>query len=247
MIENITTQYPEITAVVLVLLGVVLARVFAKATERLLTMFESGMHSLIPTSSMSITTQLVIRRFVYYLTLGVFLVFALRVLGIGVVTELLDVVLGVIPGLISGTAIIIVGYLAGVAVFGLLTTALGAQENPAIPRLAQVAVVVSAVLTGVAQMSVDVTFIGQVLIVVLLVTTSGLALAFALGSRDYVANLLARRYFKQFAVGDRLKIDELEGTVIDFNSSSVMLQTDAGIAVVPAIVLSNSVVIRLTA
>jgi hypothetical protein len=46
-----------------------------------------------------------------------------------------------------------------------------------------------AILTGLTQMSVDVSLIGQTMIVVLLVTLSGMALAFGLGSVTYVRNI----------------------------------------------------------
>ena len=191
-------------------------------------------------------TEIFIQKLVYYLTVAVFVLLALRVLGLGGLAEVLDAIIVFIPGLISGAVIILVGYLVSVFVFQLLQGRSWTGETPLVPRLAQAAILTFAVLTGLSQMSIDVSLIGQTLMVILLVTLGGMALAFGLGSGNYVGNVLARRSFKDFAVGDRVRVEALEGTILEFTQHSVLIQTDEGVAVVPAHIFADRVVIRLT-
>jgi small-conductance mechanosensitive channel len=139
-----------------------------------------------------------------------------------------------------------VGYLAGNFTYQMLSTYLGETAGVIVPRLAQILVVVVAIVTGLAQMSVEVTFIAVTIIAILVTTLGTLGLAFALGSRDYVAGLLARRAFSQFSIGDRVRMDDLEGTIVEFTDRSVMIQSDEGIAVVPASVFASAIVVRKT-
>jgi small-conductance mechanosensitive channel len=66
-------------------------------------------------------------------------------------------------------------------------------------------------------------------------TLAAAALAFGLGARASVANIIAARYVAQlYRVGQRVRIDGLEGTVAQLTPTSVVVQTDDGRAAVPA-------------
>lgn len=243
--DSLVTSNPLLAAAVILLLGFGVAALVTWLTERLLRWFERRLRDLAPGVQIIVPkTERLLKRTVYFVTVIVFAMVALRVIGL---SELLDPALSALPGLVTGAVVILLGYLAGVFVYQLLMATPGASRaGPLIPRLAQIAVMTIAVLTGLSAMSVDVSLLGQSLLVLLIVTMGGMALAFALGSRGYVANLLARRIFSEFAVGDRIRVGDYEGVIIEFTNTSVLLRTDLGIAVVPASVLADSVVIRLT-
>ena len=94
--------------------------------------------------------------------------------------------------------------------------------------------VVTAVMTGLEQMSVDLSFMTTVLVILLAVTLGGLSLAFALGSRDLVANLLARRNLAGYRIGDVVRIGDAEGAIVEFTRVAVVLETSEGTVRVPA-------------
>jgi len=63
----------------------------------------------------------------------------------------------------------------------------------------------------------------------------GGALAFSLGARQMVSNLLAAQQLRQhYQVGDHIRIGELDGTVLEITARSVILETEEGRAQVPA-------------
>ena len=69
-------------------------------------------------------------------------------------------------------------------------------------------------------------------------------LAFALGSRDYVSNLLARRELERLDVGDEIEVDGIRGTIIATHSTSVEISTPDGTALIPASRFASGIVKR---
>lgn len=188
-------------------------------------------------------TEKLVQRTVYFLTLIITALLAFRLLGW---STLLDPAIASLPGILAGSLIMFVGYLFSAFIFQVIAGSEWVGENLLMPRLLQALILSLALLTGLAAMSIDVSFLGQSLVVLLVVTLGGLSLSFALGSGRYVENLLARRSFRDFARGDRIKMGELEGVLLDFTATSVLVQTDEGVAVVPARVFADAVVVRLT-
>ena len=64
---------------------------------------------------------------------------------------------------------------------------------------------------------------------------AAVALAFGLGARASVANLIAAHYVaRMVTVGQDLMIDDIRGTVIELTPTAVVLKTELGRVVVPA-------------
>lgn len=246
--ESLLNNYPELFAILLILAGFAAGAVLSRVVAKLLQLLNEWVRRRLPSVTVaSVRTEVFIQRLVYYLTIAVFLLFALRVLGIGELSNLLDLAIVFIPGLVSGAIIILLGYLVSVFVYHAVFNSPWSGNNQLVARSAQLVVVTIALLTGLSQMSVDVSLIGQALVVIMLVTLGGMALAFALGSGSYVSNVLARRVFRDFAIGDHIRIGDMEGTILEFKQTSVLIQTDEGVAVVPATTFADSIVVRLTA
>jgi small-conductance mechanosensitive channel len=101
-------------------------------------------------------------------------------------------------------------------------------------------------MTGLQHMGLDVSFIGQLLILVLGAGIGGLALAFALGARRHVANLVAHAMVARYRPGDRIRIGDIEGVVIEVHRVGVDLVTDEGVVTVPAALFADRPVLRRT-
>ena len=71
-------------------------------------------------------------------------------------------------------------------------------------------------------------------------------LAFALGARRHVANLLAHRELARINVGERIRIDDVEGVVVEIHDTAVDVTTKHGVATVPAARFAESTVLRLS-
>lgn len=98
----------------------------------------------------------------------------------------------------------------------------------------QASILVLAILTAVQHVGLDVSFVQQLLVLLLALTLGGLSLAFALGARRHVSNLVARSATARFTPGDVIRIDDHEGPIIEIHRSGVDLSTAEGVVTIPA-------------
>ena len=111
----------------------------------------------------------------------------------------------------------------------------GVEQRALIGRLAQLATFLAAVVIGIDQIGIDVSFVTTIIAVVLGVVLAGFSLAFGLGARQLVANLIAADTLRRsFRIGHRARIDGVEGEILELTSTSVVIATAEGRAIVPA-------------
>jgi hypothetical protein len=233
-------------AVLIALSGLVLAVILARVAERVLVRLETLLRRRAGGRIEQVdlgALRRILRHLVYYGTLLVFLLLALQTLGISVVTEWLALPLQYVPQLILGGLIILSGYLLAALARSVLAGLMGVGADHLLPRFAQFLVITAAVLTGLAQISIDISFISDVLIILLAFFFGGLSLAFALGSRQLVENLLARRALDRYRIGDEVRVSAHQGRVIEILNTSVILETEQGILTVPTSRFADSEVL----
>jgi len=248
MAAELISDNPEIVAIVIAVGGFLLAGLLARWVERGLMSLEAYLRRRAP-SRLERTDLRVLRQtlrgFVYYGVLLIFLMLALQTLSISLLRDWLDVLLQYIPQLILGGLIILSGYLMGLVTRSILAGLLGVGPDHLVPRLAQLLVITAAVLTGLAQTSIDISFISDVMVILLAFFFGGLSLAFALGSRQLVENLLARRALDRYRIGDRVKLNETQGRIIEILGTAVVLESADGIVTVPCARFVDSEVLLL--
>jgi small-conductance mechanosensitive channel len=117
---------------------------------------------------------------------------------------------------------------------------MGVNSDHLVPRFAQLLIVTAAVLTGLAQTSIDISFISNVMVILLAFFFGGLSLAFALGSRQLVENLLARRALDRYRIGDTIRVNGTQGKIIEILSTAVVLEAEQGLLTLPTAYFVNS-------
>jgi hypothetical protein len=115
----------------------------------------------------------------------------------------------------------------------------------ALPRMTYALVLGVGLITALSHLGLDVTFITQMLLIVVGVFFAGLALAFAIGARTLVANLAAQEELSHYKPGDRLVVEHIEGTVIEVNRTGLVLVTEKGTARVPAAKLAETTILSI--
>ena len=174
---------------------------------------------------------------VFWLVLLLFLTAATHVLGLTVFTNWLDRVMSYLPTFLAGVLIIVAGVMAGALARDLLIAAGpgGPSQRSLLARLAQGAIVLTAVVTGADQIGIDVTFLMIIAAVVAAALLGGVALAVSLGARIFVGNLFGARNLRQlYAVGQTIQVGDYEGRVLEITATTVVLETAAGRVNLPA-------------
>ncbi len=169
---------------------------------------------------------------------------SLWVLGVGQAVGLVDRVLTYLPRLIVAVLAICAGHLVGAGLRELVQRRARTVNFP--PRGAYWLTMAPAVIIAAQQLGIDVSFIADLALVAFGVASAALGLAFALGTRQYVANLIARRELDNYREGDLLRIDDVEGTVVELRRTGLVVSTSEGLVNIPAARFAETPVVRLT-
>ncbi|MCW9057947.1 MAG: hypothetical protein OQL11_03630 [Gammaproteobacteria bacterium] len=178
----------------------------------------------------------------FWLVMLFFITAAADVLGVKVFADWLAQLVAYLPALIAGVVILLAGVVIGNLARDLVEAAAesaGIAQSEFLGRGVQLAILATALLIGAQQIGIQVSFLTGILTVLVAAVLGGSALAFGLGARHFVSNLLAARNLRQsLQVGQRLRIQTpdqvLEGVVLEVAATHVRLQTGQGESNIPA-------------
>ena len=177
---------------------------------------------------------------IFWLTLFVFVSIAARAAGLTTFAIWLDRMTANLPNIVAGILVIVVGFFLGEIARNLSTATTPAERTAQgllIGKALQIAVIVVALIIGLDLIGINVTFIVTVFAVAIGVLLGGFAIAFGLGARDYVANLIgARELRREIEPGQVIRFGETEGEVLEITATTVVLATGDGRRRIPAAV-----------
>lgn len=175
---------------------------------------------------------------VFWLVLLVFVSSALDSLGLPVLSVWVEAVARYLPRILSALLIGLAGVIAGVLVRDAISAATlraGLSHGALVGRLLQMTILGVSALVAVDQVGLNVTLVSQFLLALLGATFFSAAIAFGLGARVIVANILACHYLRRtFSVGHRVQVGGHEGEIDHITPTAVVLSTPEGRVVVPA-------------
>jgi hypothetical protein len=238
----------ELIALAILIAGVIIARIASVGVGKLLAALDRRAARFATTETAVLSPKVirVTRAFFFWLILVLAVSLALRVLGIGGISAGLGGVIEFAPKVLVAFSIIIVGHLLGLIASHLLSNLDDDMTSASVgPRLVHGAIVAIAIVMGLQHINVDISFVTRLLLILVGTVSAGLMLAFAFGAKQHVANLLARRELSRLSIGQRVRIDNVEGSIVDLYATGLDVATDDGIASVPAARLAETGVLRL--
>jgi small-conductance mechanosensitive channel len=255
LIEGVVSRLPALAgAVLIVLAGWVVGRLLSAVLRRLLA---RGLDRLQGSRLLSGEDRVGWRRVLprliggltFWTVMAVAVVAAADALELGLVGELLSTLARLLPKVLAGILVVFVGVvfaeLAQGGVANAATTA-GVPYTGALARAVQLSVIVVALVMGAHQAGIDSTFLMIALPVLLGALLGGAALAFGLGSRTAVSNIIASHQLTRLhEVGQRVRIAGLEGRIEQVTPTAVVLEAADGRVVVPAKLFSEEIAVIL--
>ena len=181
----------------------------------------------------------------FWAVLVVFVAAAVETLGLPVVAAWVGQVGALLPRLLVGALILVVGLFVGSIAREAASAAAragGAARADLLGRVAQGAIVVTAVVTGLEQVGVDSRFLTSMIMVVAGAALGGTALAFAFGARTEASNIVAMHYVRQvYRVGQLIQLGSVRGRIAAFTKTTVVVDAGDGQAHIPARMFSDQV------
>ena len=242
-LESIVTYLPVVLlAVSVLLIGWLLAHLIRGLVRRALGSMDWLFARFMPRSAgrsetLTRATSRAISTVVFWIVLLIFAASALRILGGSLFERWTENLLAYLPSAIGGVIIIVIGFTGGTLVRHVLEQAsvgLGVGQSSLLGRLAQAVIVISCAVIGIDQLGVNVNFLIQLTTVTAAAVFGGIALVFALGTRQHLANLIGAHYArKHYAPGDFVKIGAIEGRIVEIADGCVFVETDVGDVSVP--------------
>jgi hypothetical protein len=174
---------------------------------------------------------------------------ASEALGLSVLSRWLGAVANYIPNLVLAVVIgfggIVGGRLAGAAI-GRASGRWAPQQALQVARLVQFALAFVALLVAAGQLGLDVSLLTAVFLILFASTLGGAALAFGLGARSVVGNILAMHYVnKSYGIGQLVRVGDHEGRIVRTSATSVFLEHAEGEIAIPGHEFAEQRCIRL--
>ena len=249
IVNEIVGILPQLLAAfVVLLLGWLIAKLLRAFTMRSGGFLNRSIHSVGARFGTSITglrdtSVRLIAGVVYWIAILCFTAAASSILGLSMFTGWLDRIVAALPNILSGVFIIFAGVVLSniardstEAAFGSLS---GIQRTY-LARAAQFFTLALLAIVGFEQLGVDVTVITTVLGIVLACLFGGLAIAFSLGARTFVGNLIGAHYLQRdYVPGEHLRIGDYSGTIVAITNVAVILESPEGRLSVPARLFSE--------
>ncbi|MDE0309874.1 MAG: mechanosensitive ion channel [Acidiferrobacterales bacterium] len=196
-----------------------------------------------PDSKLGESSANFIGSILYWFTFLIFITSAASLLGMNMFAGWLSRLVDYLPNILSGVLIVGAGVIFSNLIFqAVLATKVGVSDSQrtVVARGAQFFFLLMLVLIGVNQIGIDITVIVIVMSVVIGALLGGLSIAFSLGARTLVSNLIGIRYLNpDYRVGELIRVGEYEGTVLEINSVSIVLDGEHGRVTIPARILSE--------
>ncbi len=234
-------QSSLITAVVLLAVGVLLAILLRSLAVRTMSAIERAVPGRsFRTSFGGImrerTVSDIVGAVVFWAVLLFFVANAATALGL--LTAVVGSLSEFVPRVLAAVLIVVAGLVMGnVARGAVAATAAGAGTTfgPGLGQIIRTAIIIAAVLIAVAGLGVDIALLTAIFSVSLAALLGGFALAFGLGARTAISNIIGSHYLRQtFEVGQTVRIGGVEGAIVEFTGNAVVLEVPEGRVIVPA-------------
>jgi hypothetical protein len=174
---------------------------------------------------------------VYWLVVLTALVIAIDALGMPVFSRWIGAFAGYLPKVAIAMAVLMGGVIASrLARNAIIKTAIRVPPAQArnLARLGQVSIVVAAALIAAEQMGLDVSLLTAVFLIALAAALGGAALAFGLGAREVMSDILAMHYVqKSHRVGQVVRIGSDQGRIVRTTRTTVVLENADGELSIP--------------
>jgi small-conductance mechanosensitive channel len=146
--------------------------------------------------------------------------------------------LGYLPRVLISAFILFIGYLISNGVRNIVLAVAdssGFQHGLSLGHLASGLILAFTLLLGLAQLGLDVAVFANIIILAAAALFASAALAFGIGAGDAVRNIMASHYVrKDYRPGQKVRIQGMEGEILELTQVAVIVETGEGAARIPA-------------
>lgn len=244
LLQQIRAYLPSLAAALaLVLLGwavawlsrLIVLRVLGGATA--LAMRQPAVGRALERSGLGQGFATLMSRVVYWFVLALFIAAAIERLNLPIAAALVSAFAAFLPRVLVGLMIVFAGIIAGQISFATVhrtALAAGLPQAGLLARSVQLILIFFGIVTAADHVGIQSTLLTVVVATAVGAILGGATLAFGLGSRTAVSNIVAVFYLlKTYRVGQIVRIGEIEGEIVEISQTGVFIASAAGRVLVP--------------
>lgn len=187
----------------------------------------------------------------FWLVLLAGVMVASETLGLQVLSRWLGAVANYMPKVVLAVVLGFGGVLGGRLAGAAIRRASGRwapHQAQQLGRLTQFALALVALLVAASQLGLDVSLLTAVFLILFAAALGGAALAFGLGARRVVGNILAMHYVnKSYGIGQLVRVGEHQGRIVRTSATAVFLEHEDGEIAIPGQDFAEQRCIRVVA
>lgn len=185
-------------------------------------------------------------KIVFWLIMLVVIVSSSDKIGVPIISEQIRKIIDFIPKLISATLILLAGYFIATKLKNIITNvsmSLGKSAGNVLGSVVYWFLMTIIIVTALDQTGIDTNLISNNMILIVGVLLFAGAAAYAYAARDIMSNMLSSFFGKKnFRIGQTIKINNIEGTIVDIDNTTITIKTINSKLVIPAKDFVNSYV-----
>jgi len=244
LVQKTSGQVPNILgAIALLVGGWILARILRFACVRLFSGVDGllrryGLERGLLRIGFARPASELLGSLIYWLVVLIFFTAATEILGLPVVATWLGGVSTYLPCILVAVLMLLGGFLAGNLARDAVASAAaaaGMAYSALLGRVVYVAILLVAVVTGIDEIGIESRFLTMTLAIFIGALVGAAGLAFGLGARTAVSNIIAVHYLRQiYRVGHTVRIGEAQGKISEITNNAVIIENGQDWLVVPA-------------
>lgn len=230
-----------IMAVVVALLGYLIARIVERLVRKTILYLDNVLNNQLRQSLLNVDLEgsaRFISKTIFWIILFITVMSCIHILQLDFLTQWFGAVLAYVPNVLAAVIIIFVGIIVGRLAGDLIssaTTRTGLANGKYIGRLVRYLIIFIAIIIVINQLGVDITFLTSLITIIVSALLFGAALAFGLGARTSISNILGAYYArKTFSLGDKIEMGDIKGVIVKIDDHAVVLETKTGLMMIPA-------------
>lgn len=179
----------------------------------------------------------VIGHVAYWFVLALFVAAAIERLDLTIAASVVSAFAALLPRVLVGLVIVFGGIIAGQMAFAAVqrtAAAAGLAQATLLARSVQVILIFFGIVTGADHVGIQSTLLTVVVATAVGAVLGGATLAFGLGSRLAVSNIVSVFYLlKTYRVGQVVRIGDVEGPIVGITQTGVLIASRDGQVLVP--------------
>ena len=224
-------------ALIILLIGWIIAKIVSKTVKKLLQRIDLGklleksnLTELFGDKNLTGSVTIAISKFIYYFIFLIFLLTATEALGMQAITDQVQALVEFFPKILVAVIIFIIGfYIASFIrdIIVMATKSMGAPAGMIIGNAIFYFLLIMISVTAIEQLGIDTSLITSNISIVIAGLIIGGAISYGFAARDAMGNILSTFFAKRsFIAGQVVRIGNVEGQIIEINSTNIVVQQD---------------------